>query len=669
MKKNRIILSLLVLMGTLFLGACTDDPEPTPAPPTPEPAQLTLDSKSVEATAEGADFTIGYTIENPVEGEELALNCAAEWVINVSATETDICFTVAPNTLEEIRTATLTVTYGEQEDAIAITQAAYEAPKPFTIEIEEVKSTSCITNVKALDPNMWYVMYEVVTTYFSDYGITTAEGLFEDDKATYMNNAEFDGMNLGEYMEKYNAIFKGDTRAQWSNLVPGKNYVIYVYGIEFNDDRTDYTLVTDVAYEIITPTMAEIDEQITFDVDITISGPEITTNVTAQNWEGYYVVDYVDGGDSTFLEEGAEIDDEYTTQVALSWLKKCELYQMYGYTPSRIHEEFCKQGPLTETEELLSDTRYCAVVYAVSDVEGVSQVVSKPVVKQFSTERVEMSDMVLDIQVENIGSRIADITVTPSIVGEQYLFLLMPSNYIYSTEETDIINELLNDYSTYAYYFKDKMTSHITTLYDNTAYSIFCFGYYGGVPTTALFRYDFVTEKAVTADIQIEDIVIDGPYDPAALAAALPEQYGEYADYGSYNYIVSIETITDKPCPDIFHDVIDYYTYEYYAEYAPEIIPSDLLAFYHERIEIGLCEYGWEYVACSIAMDEKGNVSEMFVTEPFAYDESELKPIDELVEKLTASPETVSLRMVSKKDLRGSMVYHKPSQEKVTLKR
>lgn len=674
MKKNRFVYAMMALLGTLLLGACKEDPTPEPIdPPAPTPdAVVTLAGTTVEALAEGGEYTLAYTLENPVEGAEFDFACEADWVENLTADQEKILFTVTANELEEPRTATVTVAYGEiaQAAEFTITQAAKEtAPALFTIEIEEVLGTSCITNVKALDPDMWYIMYITQVSYLTDYGITTAELLFEDEKSTYMRNAEFDGMNLGEYMETYQAIFKGDKRAQWSNLIPGTEMVFYVYGIEFNADRTDYTLISDVAYELITPKTADLVEGVTFDVDVTVSGPDATVSVTPNGWDEYYVIELLDHTNPVYLEQGAEIDEEYINELGKHWMDYCSMYKMYyGYTNQDICNEFCYSGAATETQELKSATDYCAVVYATKEVDGLLQLVSKPAIKHFSTEKVQQVDMTLDIRVDNIGSRIADVTVTPSLPNEQYLFLLMPADYILSTNEDDIIVELLNDFITYAYTFKGEMTSHVTTLYDNTPYSIFCFGYHGGVPTTGLFRYDFTTEAAEPGEIKVLDVVVGGPYDPAEVAAALPE-YSDYATSSGWGYMVSYETTTDKPCDDIFHALWDYETYKFYMEYSPDSVASDLLAFYHEPLEIEYSDFGWENVVCSIAMDSKGNVSEMFVTDPFVfYDASEYKPVDELLEKLATSPKT-SVMFVGKKNATKNLVYHKPAGEKITLKR
>ncbi len=667
MRKNHFIFTMLVFAGTLLAGGCSEDPEVPAQGPEPQPAVVTLTTSAVEASFEGEELSIGYTIENPVAGAELGFDNSADWIIGLTATENEIRFTVLANESTEARTTTVTISYNQVAEAASFTvsQEGKQVPKPFEIEVESIEGVSCITVVKPLDPEMWYTMYLVPSTYFAEYGIETAEDLFEDDKKTYQRNAEFEGMAVGEFMIQYQAAFQGNKRAEWSNLVPGKKYYLYAYGIEFNEDKTDYTLITDVIYEVITPKVAEL-RDITFDVNFVVNGPEVTAEITPNGWDGYYVVDYQRTGDSLYIPEGEEIDEDYIESVRSYWIEFCSLQMMYGYTIDDIMNQYALQGPTNRTNELRSGSGYCALIYAVNEEGGFSQMVSVPYVAHFETDPVEMVDMNLDIKVENIGSRVADITVTPSLVGEQYLFLLMPTDYITSTDENDIIAELLTDYLRYASFFKDKMTSHVSTLYADTAYSIFCFGYHGQVPTTELFRYDFQTEAEQVGEISVTDIDICGPYDPLALAEAMPEEYGFYADFDG-SYLISTEPITDQPCDDVFHLTWYLSDYEFYQDYMPEIILSDLIAFYHDPIEVTYGDFDYEMITCAVAMDKKGNISEM-ATKEFIYNSGEeFRPIDELVAKLTA-PESrakvmaVGQHMAGMQPVKQDLVYHKDRQ-------
>ncbi len=625
--------NVLVLLLTSTLLGCT---ESNPEQNTPQPIEsvITLDTATIDVDASENKYSVDYYIENRTEQTAPTLTCDAEWVIDLEATHTSILFGVEAN-METAREAVITISYNNTSNTLTVRQAAYEESHPFNITIETMDATSCITSTEALDANMSYIMYLSPVTYFTENEILTAEALIEDDKRAFMSGAEFDDIPVEQYLKNYNTVFKGTTRAEWRDLVPGSKYVVYVYGVEFNEDGTDYCPITDIVYEIITPETAPLREEISFDVQIAVTGPEATFTITPENWNGYYVTDIYTPDHALYLTPDSKADEAYASQVVMAWLNNCNILKInYGFSDQDIIDQMCMKDNVTESIELAANTAYCAVVYAVEIVDGLLQVVSIPVVKNFATEDVAFSEMTIDISVENIYSRVADICVTPSNNDEQYLFLLMPSEYITSHSEADIINELITDYLSYASKFKGEISSHVSMLAPSTEYSIFAFGYYGGVVTTPLFRYDFTTTAAAPGTVQVEEVRIGGPYNPGELAAAMPELFGNYATYADSAYIITMQTITDKPTRDKFYLSWDLETFTYYSTYYPDVIHSDLIAFYCDEVGIELCSFDTKYVVCGIAMDEKGNVGDMWQSQPFSYAADEYVAIDGAIEAL-----------------------------------
>lgn len=620
---------VLALLSTLF--GCTEnkiEQEQT----TPTESVITLGSTTMEVAAAEGEYSIDYTIENRTEQLLPTLHCEAEWIVELEATHTSIRFGVAANTADA-REAIISVSYNNSTSTISVKQAAYDNSQPFYITIETLSSTSCTTRIDATDAEMDYIMYLSSTSYFIESNIQTAEELFEDDKSAFLRGAMYDGIPVEQYLKNYNTVFNGTTRTEWSDLTPGSKNVLYVYGVEFTEDGSDYEPVTDIVYEIIIPTPAPLREEVSFDATIEVSGPEVTFNVTPKNWDGYYMTSVYSQTDPLYIAPGTSVDEEYTSQVATSWIDTCDWYRMYSYyTDQDILDNVCIIGPITETVELTASTSYCAAIYAIEMVDGVLQLVSKPIVKHFTTESVAMSDMTLDIKVENAYSRVADITITPSNNEEQYLFVSMPSEYITQTDEADILNELTTTFLQYAYKFTGEMSIHIATLEPTTEYSAFVFGYYGGVVTTPLYREDFTTTEAAPGTVQVEEVIIGGPYNPGELAAALPEMFSDYAQYADMAYIITMQTITDKPTIDKYHLAWDVDTFNYFSTYYPDIVLSDLIGFYCEEVGYEICSFNVNYLVCGIAMDEKGNLGDMWSSETFCYTADDYVPVDDAVE-------------------------------------
>lgn len=620
---------VLALLSTLF--GCTEnkiEQEQT----TPTESVITLGSTTMEVAAAEGEYSIDYTIENRTEQLLPTLHCEAKWIVDLEATHTSIRFGVAANNADA-REAIISVSYNNSTSTISVKQAAYDNSQPFYITIETLSSTSCTTRIDATDVEMDYIMYLSSTSYFIESNIRTAEELFEDDKSAFLRGAMYDGIPVEQYLKNYNTVFTGTTRTEWSDLTPGSKNVLYVYGVEFTEDGSDYEPVTDIVYEIIIPTPAPLHEEVSFDATIEVSGPEVTFNVAPKNWDGYYMTSVYSQTDPLYIVPGTSVDEEYTSQVATSWIDTCDWYRMYSnYTDQDILDNVCIIGPITETVELTASTSYCAAIYAIEMVDGVLQLVSKPIVKHFTTESVAMSDMTLDIKVESAYSRVADITITPSNNEEQYLFVSMPSEYITQTDEADILNELTTTFLQYAYKFTGEMSIHIATLEPTTEYSVFVFGYYGGVVTTPLYREDFTTTEAAPGTVQVEEVIIGGPYNPGELAAALPEMFSDYAQYAGMAYIITMQTITDKPTIDKYHLAWDLDTFNYFSTYYPDIVLSDLIGFYCEEVGYEICSFNVNYLVCGIAMDEKGNLGDMWSSETFCYTANDYVPVDDAVE-------------------------------------
>lgn len=108
---------LLIALAAFTLVACTKTPTGDPKEPT-----LTRTSEAVmNFGAAGGEGVITYTIENPVEGATVAVDCNSEWISNFEIAE-EITFDVLPNTQTEERSEVITVSYLEQSFTVTVNQ-------------------------------------------------------------------------------------------------------------------------------------------------------------------------------------------------------------------------------------------------------------------------------------------------------------------------------------------------------------------------------------------------------------------------------------------------------------------------------------------------------------------------------------------------------------------
>ena len=117
------------------------EPKPTPVPvpePTPAPSpvlRLTSDSR-VTVEHGGDNGTIRYTLENPASGANLSVTDDASW-LTTSRSGNTISYSTSANESQSSRTATITVSYGDQSFEVAITQSGKPAPAPAPTPVPE----------------------------------------------------------------------------------------------------------------------------------------------------------------------------------------------------------------------------------------------------------------------------------------------------------------------------------------------------------------------------------------------------------------------------------------------------------------------------------------------------------------------------------------------------
>lgn len=278
-------------MCAVALVGCNDTPEPEPQPQ-PQAPVVTLEKQSVEATAEGGEFTVNYTIENAKEGVELTVVNDTEWISDVVAADGVISFVVAANDVEEAREAILNVEYtGAEAQTIAVKQAAKEAPAMPTIAlaVENIVWNNAdlkVTPSEDLEYILGVMTKEAYSALENDEAIAAARvaewestaKMYQDMGYTdpwqyYMQNEQRSGEDT--YNIKDDAIMNLD----WDT-----EYVAYVFGM--NDEGEQTTKVAVAEFRTVAPEPSDNTFTITIDA-MTKSSVEFTIEPTTD--EPYYV--------------------------------------------------------------------------------------------------------------------------------------------------------------------------------------------------------------------------------------------------------------------------------------------------------------------------------------------------------------------------------------------
>ena len=642
----RTIFRLFTIFATIVLAVASWSCKPSGVDDVVDTTtSVKFDQQIMDLGYEETTVTLHYTINNGIEGIDIVASTEAEWISEIVAANGTLTFRVAENQDVKTRETKLRVTYPNADTVyIVVKQAEFDAIT-FELEVTANSSTSCSTLIKPSNEDYAYIAYMAEVDYFLSAQITTAEELFQDDYDYYMAFAkQWEAPLLKEFFLMNYIAYQGEYSIEWTGMVPDKEYVLYVYAIEFNEANDDYWMASPVTYQMVTLESGELTE-VDFNVDVDVNGPNATYHIAPQNWEGHYYLTIYEEGDYMYRDTPA--DSDYSKLISSIWLDMMAELMASGYAPNQIIELVCLQGDEEYSETLKGDTNYALVIYAVDMVDGMPQVVSKPQIVNFTTEAIGASDMTLDIKVENKYVRVADVTVTPS-TNEYYTVAIVPFSEVPESSNAEIIDWLNDNFAMDSYH--GEIFSHLNTLQPETSYSILAYGYYGGVVTTDLFRYDFTTDAESECENGVVRVDYDGPYSLAELEAYDPDYFYNYAMFEDMGwYAMWSEIFTEQPTQDMFYCI---YSAQEVSVYGEEAIFADLVSYPCGKTQLLTGENGKLYVMCAVCMDYRGNYSEMWISEPFMYnyDASSKRPVDELIEKIFGtSASSKSLKVLSTK--------------------
>ena len=641
MKLTKLFMRVVVAVAAMAFAACQPD-----TPETQKDYTLEVTSeKTMEFPAEGGEGVIEWVLNEVVRSSaslQPEFTTDAEWITLYA--EDKGAFAVAVNE-GEVRETVIKVAYAEQVIDVIVKQAGEQAETSFDIDVQEVHAASAITQVTPSDSDMYYVMFLDEVSYLQFNGITTAEQLWEDDYAAFESGALANNMNLKAYMEAANVLFKGTKRVQWNRVRPGTQSVLYVYGVKFDEDGASYEPVTDIAWEVICPDRAPL-QDVDFGLDVEVKGAEVKLNVQPENWDGYYLVKIVDYNNELYVGEGVTFGEDYMNAISDEWIDVYSSNLSAGYSMQDILDNVCYKGDMTLEFALESYVLYSALVYPVAEHDGFVQVVGEPSYINFSTEEVGQSDMDINIEVTNCYVRVADIKITPSNPDESWLLLITPTSYLPADyDDETLLDYALGEFVYYTYEFKGEMTTHMNTLYPDTEYIIVAFGYSGGVVTTDVCSKVFKTQKEGVCELEVTDVIVGGPYRVSDLYAYDPETFEYYKPpyyYDSSHFVITMEVKTSEPTTDIFSDFIYKADYDYHGH---ELMFYDLLIDTCDPYYVTTVEWEWNDVgifancyACAAAFDYKGDVTPMWMSELYQWTVDDIRPIEEFIEKWEAQP-------------------------------
>lgn len=629
---TKLLSWIMVACVTLMVACGTDPVEQKPKDDT---LKVTVDQDVINVDAEEGRHSVGYTIANGINGIDIVAESDATWLHSFETEEGKLWFSVNTNPSNKEREAQIAIRYPSHSIILVkVIQAPYDGTT-FELEITDESSTNCTSVIRPSSNDIIYLPYLAEKDYLLTAGISDEQDLFRDDHDYYMSIVnEYGVEDVEAFMLMNGMVFKGESKIKWTGMNPNKEYVLYVYAIEFTADKRDYNIASPVSYIMFELPAGKL-EKVEFDVEVKVNGPEVEYIFEPIGYDGKYFIEIFEQGEYMYLAEDETPDENYCTLVSTTWIDTINIYMQSGYSAEQLIDIMCLEGADSYTELRNADTNYCMILYAIGMVDGLPQVTSEPYKVNFRTGIVEPSDMTFDVKVENCYVRVADISVTPSS-NEPYVATFVKKSDVSGTTNEEILKWLtMYQLSTY----RGAVSSHVTNLEPETEYSMFVFGYYGGVITTDLTRVDFKTEAESVCENSVVNVTWNAPYSLIELEMSDPDKYYNYGMFESMGwYAMWAEIETEKPSDDVFYCI---YRAERLVQGDTQAIFDDLVNSPNPKVRLLTGENDVLYVMCAVTMDYKGNYSEMWVSEPFFYEYNEdtKLPIDELLTKLNEGVE------------------------------
>ena len=623
--KPLFALAALVCVG--LLSSCEQDPATND--PQENSCIINISDTTLDVSAEGGDYTIELTVTNAIGDVKVAAKSDAEWLTVKETTTTSVVVNAAFNTEESARETTLTIKYPQAEDVVInVTQAGKDGD-PYTLAIKDVTYNKFVSDITAQNDENYYVIYSSTVSYFQEMGIADADALLVDDYNFFLQYAGAYGLGLQDFMVQFGLVRQGDVSVDWTSLVPAESYVVYVYGIKFNEDGSDYTVTTPIYHEVVETPMNELGRVNFTPVLGSIDGPKVEYEIRPIDYDGYYATIICDPSHELYQCYETDLDN-LELVAAQYWMRQVNSYMgYYGMSAEQILEEECYQGISYFEEELQANSDYLIFILPIDIVDGLPMLSAYLSMFDIHTGDVAQSDMTFDIELNACYTRVLDFTVTPS-TDENYSILILNKSALEGlTTDEEIIDYAVNGYWLDEY--QGAYNYYNCYLRPETEYSILVFGYYGGVATTGLTRLDVKTEPVAAAENSVTGIVTYGPYDPVAISQLDPA-YANYANYTGYFVMVHwLETASDEYA-GVYHYIYDTATVNSYGDQA---IFDDLVYYSYYDVMADAGAFNTEYVIAGVVQDYRGNYSDMVYSEPFTYTTDQLRDAQEFLDLMS----------------------------------
>ena len=502
---------------------------------------IILYNSEIEVGVDAATLRFNYDIKNRIEGVELNIACAEEWLTIDKIGETIVEFSVAENGGEE-RVATLNLTYGNEKNTLKIRQKGYVAP--LTLTVEKADATSVTFSVAALNEEMTWIGQIVGKDWYESF---TTEELLDEDMRYYNGVANEMGISLEEYLS--GVLSRGShSNIRMSGLDPETEYVVYIYGLSSIGEVTTRVFhaefATEAPYE---------GNDVTYDINVEVNRAIATITITPSHEGVAYFNNLITRED--FEAYGGDINKAADAVIA----KIVEDYAAWDYTLAETFEYNTDYLATQYEFEAMANTEYVAFAFKWNEkCERLSEVSYA----WFEIGEIAPSENVITMDISNVTQSTFDIVTTTTNLDPYVIFPITAQDIAKMRTDDAIFEYILNTYGTsgLVYYLcEGDVEGTFSGLEAGTNYAVLAFGYEAGTLTTSIVRENITTAEAGDVDACVYTIEVTDIDDREAHVSIQPSDFSIF-----YYWNVFEASMTEE---EIKEYILNTYNSAYYGDY------------------------------------------------------------------------------------------------------
>ena len=461
--------------------ACQKEPATTPN------AVIEVETTELTFNDRGETKSLSYTIKNSLNGESLTASTEAEWVtISVEADKLNI--TASGNYDDAERTAEVTLAYKGAENVIlTLSQSRITAEKPIEVELVDYDATTITISVLTADPTTtWVPMVTYKESW--DYYKGNENDIFQADLEYFEYLADMNDISLSDFLSSIVGT-GSDESIRITKLEHETEYVVYVYGISLEGERTTDIIATHVKTE------PPHEGDITFEFSVKEEDFILEYTVTPSHTGVDYFCGIMSEEELNSWKQTLGTDNLKTILQKGSIDSTIALLQQWGYIEDRT--EFFSIYNLSDILEdgwfeCKADTKYYIMA---AKWNNNCDVIGEVGCYEHTSAHLEPSSNVLTLELKNLTQSSVDVKTTTT-TNDPYVVLPLRADVVNGLSDDELFELIMSeyDYVISSYTYQGNSTNTFGSMRPDSNYTIVAFGYKAGTLTTSkIWRETFPT--------------------------------------------------------------------------------------------------------------------------------------------------------------------------------